>query len=435
MLKEEITGFLSTARRWGPKAGFSIADQAIVSGANFALNILLARWLSPAEYGAFAIAFSILLFLSGFHNALILEPMSVIGPSQYREDLARYLGINLWIHGGITFGLSIILVFFGVILNVMGNSRLISSLFGLSLAVPFILLYWLFRRACYLKTRPELAFKGSIFYTFILLLGLFGIWLGDWISPFNAFLIMALASAGVSFTFWSLLAIRIKDVSSAGTNPGLKVVLHQHWDYGKWVVGSSFVYWGAGAIYLPLIGVFAGLEEAGAFKAIQNLILPLGQTLTALGLLFIPRVSALSVSHGKVYLKRFSVRMSSIMVVIALIYVFIFILTGQQLIKILYCQEYYSQFLWLIPYIGVLAIIGAAQGGFSIALKATKRPDAIFWSQGGGSLATLTVGIFLLWQWGIRGAAVGYLISATIAMPILIYFWYAAIGRPLVLKP
>ena len=141
MLKEEITGFLSTARRWGSKAGFSIADQAIVSGANFALNILLARWLSPTEYGAFAIAFSILLFLSGFHNALILEPMSVIGPSQYREDLARYLGINLWIHGGITFGLSIILVFFGVILNVMGNSRLISSLFGLSLAVPFILLY------------------------------------------------------------------------------------------------------------------------------------------------------------------------------------------------------------------------------------------------------------------------------------------------------
>ena len=96
------------------------------------------------------------------------------------------------------------------------------------------------------------------------------------------------------------------------------------------------------------------------------------------------------------------------MVVIALVYVLIFILAGQQLIKILYCQEYYSQFLWLIPYLGVLAIIGAAQGGFGIALKAAKRPDAIFWSQGGGSLATLTIGIFLLWQWGIRGAAIGY---------------------------
>ena len=123
------------------------------------------------------------------------------------------------------------------------------------------------------------------------------------------------------------------------------------------------------------------------------------------------------------------------MVVIALVYVLIFYLAGQQLINILYCQEYYSQFLWLIPYLGAVAIIGAAQGGFGIALKAAKCPDAIFWSQGGGSLATLTVGIFLLWQWGIRGAAIGYLISATVAMPILIYFWYSAIGRSLVLRP
>ena len=281
MLKEEMTRFSSAARRWGPKTGFSIADQGVTSGVNFALNIVLARWLSPAEYGGFAIAFSILLFFSGFHNALIIEPMSVLGPSQYKQELARYLGINLWIHGGITFGLSVILGFIGVILYVMGNSRLVPSLFGLSLALPFILLFWFFRRACYLKTSPELAFKGSIFYASLLILCFFGIWRGDWISPFNVFLIMALASAGVSLIFWSLLGIRMKDVSLTGTSPGLKVVLHQHWAYGKWVVGSSFVYWGAGAIYLPLIGVFAGIEEAGAFKAIQNLILPLGQTLTA----------------------------------------------------------------------------------------------------------------------------------------------------------
>ena len=112
------------------------------------------------------------------------------------------------------------------------------------------------------------------------------------------------------------------------------------------------------------------------------------------------------------------------MFVIALVYVLIFYLAGRQLIKILYCQEYYSQFLWLIPYIGAVAITSAVQGGFGIALKAAKRPDAIFWSQGGGSLATLTVGIYLLWQLGIRGAAIGYLISVMVAMLILIYFWY-----------
>ena len=57
----------SMANLWyrrGLKAGFSIADQAMLSGSNFTLNILLARWLESAEYGAFTLVFSIFLFLA-----------------------------------------------------------------------------------------------------------------------------------------------------------------------------------------------------------------------------------------------------------------------------------------------------------------------------------------------------------------------------------
>jgi hypothetical protein len=85
-------------RRWGLKGGLSVLDQGLYSGANFVLSILLARWLSPSYYGMFAIAFAIYLFAYQVHNAIILEPMSVLGPARMYHRLADYLRDQLKLH-------------------------------------------------------------------------------------------------------------------------------------------------------------------------------------------------------------------------------------------------------------------------------------------------------------------------------------------------
>ena len=65
---------------WVTKGGLAILDQALFAGANFLVNIFLARWLTPTEYGAFALAYSIFLLLGAFHTAILTEPMmDVIG--------------------------------------------------------------------------------------------------------------------------------------------------------------------------------------------------------------------------------------------------------------------------------------------------------------------------------------------------------------------
>ena len=50
--------------RWVTKGGLAIVDQGLISGSNFLIGILLARWLMPEAYGAFALAFSVFLLLS-----------------------------------------------------------------------------------------------------------------------------------------------------------------------------------------------------------------------------------------------------------------------------------------------------------------------------------------------------------------------------------
>jgi len=72
---------------WGKRSFLSLADQSLTSGSAFLLNVLLARWLAPEAYGAFAVSFAGFLFLSGFHNVLFVEPMTVMGPSSYSGQL------------------------------------------------------------------------------------------------------------------------------------------------------------------------------------------------------------------------------------------------------------------------------------------------------------------------------------------------------------
>jgi hypothetical protein len=40
---------------WAKKAGLAVLDQGLFTGSHFIINVLLARWLEPAQYGAFAV--------------------------------------------------------------------------------------------------------------------------------------------------------------------------------------------------------------------------------------------------------------------------------------------------------------------------------------------------------------------------------------------
>lgn len=83
---------------WATKGGLAIVDQGLISGSNFLLGILLARWLAPEQYGAYALAFSAFLLLTFLYQALLLEPMAVFSGAAYRKSLRGYLGALLWIH-------------------------------------------------------------------------------------------------------------------------------------------------------------------------------------------------------------------------------------------------------------------------------------------------------------------------------------------------
>ena len=63
---------------------WALADQAMVSGVNFLTAILLARYLGIEEFGRFALAWMVVLFIVNIQYAMIIAPMMSIDPEKRR---------------------------------------------------------------------------------------------------------------------------------------------------------------------------------------------------------------------------------------------------------------------------------------------------------------------------------------------------------------
>src|SRR5262249_44810714 len=135
---------------------WTLADQGLLTTANFMLHVLLARWLLPQEYGAFTVAFSIFLLLGACHIALFSEPMVVYGPTWYGENLSTYLSALLYGYFGFAVCGSAILSVIGTSLWLSGFGMLASPLFAFSFCAP-LLLFLSFMRGVYYVRLEELS--------------------------------------------------------------------------------------------------------------------------------------------------------------------------------------------------------------------------------------------------------------------------------------
>ena len=411
----------ASIRGWGQKLGSSIVDQGILSGANFLVSMLLARWLTASEYGSFAVGFAGFLLLSGFHNALILEPMSVLGTAYRDYELPRYLWSLIWIQGALVIGLALVLGGISVLAWSMGP-HLGRSFGGLALAMPSILLYWFLRRVCYLVSRPQLAMRGGVIYAISLLTIFLAISGGGRASSFVTFVSMGLASSAAFAVIWRSLNEVFGSRPSFWKLSDVLGLLVKHWAYGRWVLGSTWVHWLSSSGYLPLVGSFAGLAQAGALQALQNLLAPLQQTLTALGLVLLPWLAGQSINYGGRFVKDRTIPLALGLVSLAVLYALPLIAWGERLTEVLYQPGEYSRYAWLFPYLSAASVLGAATQGLALGLRAIGRPDAVFWSQAVATLVMVSVGIQLVRMLGLYGVVIGLVASSTaMVLTLLIY--------------
>jgi O-antigen/teichoic acid export membrane protein len=407
---------------WFKKGSVAVVEQACFAGSNFLVNILLARWLPSEQYGAFALAFSIFLFMSGFHNALLLEPMSVIGPANHRHHLKEYLGLLLWIHACLTSSLAVLLLMgAGTVALFTAQGPLAEALAGISIALPLILLLWLLRREFYLERNPRGALVGDMLYGFLLLNGLLLLKRLQIISPLSIFLLMGLASMIAS----GFLLYRLRPdfpTGYAAITPQLRVIGAENWRYGKWMVAIAVVSWLPANMYYVFTAGFLGFGGTGALRAIENLLLPVSHVMTALGLLLLPWASTRLKDKGLEVLKKDVIGITFLMIGLTGTYLLILLSSGRTVLQFLYGEKYHDV-LWLLPYFAASPCIAAVSTGWQTGLRALQAPSTLFVAYCLKAAFTLSAGAAFVYLWGLFGVGIAGPTSALCQLLILMWYW------------
>jgi O-antigen/teichoic acid export membrane protein len=388
---------------WVSKGGFAILDQGLISGSNFLVSILLARWLIPAQYGAYAVAFGIFVLLSLIYQALVLEPMAVFGGSAYQNCLRGYLGSLLWIHVTIS----------GSIVMICGASALVTYLFhagvlagalaGATVASPCILAFGLVRRGFYLELSPKMAASGAFVYSSLAIGALYLLYKRNLLSPFTAFLLMSLAAVATTAYLWALLRAGLSPSTSA---PGIKEVWSKHWSYGRWALASCVAGWIPAYIYYPLLSTFATTVQSGQLKALMNLTLPMEQTKAALSMLLLPYAAGVLQRQGKSSAGRLSVRMTMVTAGGAIAFWAIVLAFRGPVFHFLYSGKY-MEVAYLLPVVAFGSIVWCAAFGPAICLRAMESPASVFVAFSLATVLSLIIGIPATWAFGLKGAIWG----------------------------
>lgn len=420
--------------KWGKNGIFAIADQGFFSASNFIFNVLLARWLPEAEYGAFSVSFVVYLFITGFHNAILLEPISVLGTGKYASRLKQYLQAQYKIHFFFTLLLSVLTISITQLLYSLGiiSTLLYSAIQGAGVFLPLMLIIWLIRRIYYILGQPQVSFFVSLTYALTLGLAaiLFNRWIGFQGHLFFPYLIYGAASL-VAFLFLILFQQDNQKQSSAHQCFSTRALLSEQWTFGRWLVLGNILYFIGNQIQFLLVGLMLSLGESGVFRAMQNVMLPMMQIITAISSFSLPNVSRSFGEKKPEKMQHTSFGVMTVLVLLAGSYLAgLFIFPGF-VEKILYGGKF-QDFLYLIPYLGIPPLLLSFTANFSLINRSLQKPVYHTITTGTVALVGIITAPIMIYLWGIVGA-VGSLICIevfSLALNILLYRkWFGFFGE------
>lgn len=397
---------------WAMKGGLALLDQGVFAGSNFVISILLARWLSPEQYGMYAVAFAVLLFLLNFHQGLMLEPMLVFGSSVYRDCLRGYVKALLLLHVGISLAMVFGLFVAAALISKLGPaSSLPGALVGVAFAAPTVLLFWLVKRTFYLEFSPAPSAAGAILYCFLVLGGLAFLYRHNHISTLYALLLMGLGSLCTSILLLAYLASRLSPSPNA---PSVADTWRRHWRYGRWAIAANAMMWVPINVFYPLLSRFSGMAEAGELKALMNFAAPMLQACAALHTLMLPYAARLLHQRGPAGVSIILRRMTLLCVSCAVPYWAMLLLFRGSAFRMLY-SGHYTEVAYLLPVVALASVAGSAFFGPSIVLRSMESPGLIFAAVSVSSCVAVAIGIPLTRAWGLRGAVWSIVLSETLA--------------------
>ena len=384
---------------------WALADQGMVSAANFATTIVLARFLGLEEFGRFTLAWMAVQMAHSFQKAMITAPMMSIGPKQEADNESTYFGAvfaQQAIFGAATF----LLLWTGA----TGAEVLFPewNIGGLALPLAFAAVAFQFhdflRRYCFTRGRVATAFvadavryPGQVAILF---------WLFQTVPMDSGRTLWGIGAVAM-LTAVAYAVLQIRRLS--WDRDAFYNITRRHWHFSRWLVAATVVNQIRGQVFFVATGALLGASAVGALRAGQTLM---GIThIVAMGLENIVAVKAARHFHvgGVEALKRFLTRVmyfGESFVVAAAIAVFV---APEFWLWLAFGNEY-AGYGFLLRWIAVVELFYFPDMPITAGLRALENTRLIFFA----SLLSASTGAMiaypLLSNVGVTGAAAGMLI-------------------------
>ncbi len=413
----------------------SIADQAAFSGTNFALNVLLARWLSGEEYGAFSVTWAIGLIFAALHNALIIEPMMVVGPAEFGSRIASYLKRVTRLNLATVFIMGILAASASFFYRGLAVRDALSAL---GLALPGYLLLMTARREQYITDRPIRAFYLSVGYAALLASGLVVLHSSGMLAAWSAVLVTGLS---LIVAVWALFQ-RNLPLDFQPSPQTLGEISTAHWHYGKWLFASALLGIGISDLQVLLLSKMVDLPSAGALRALINFILPIGQLFTVLSVYSLPKLVRSMKERGVALGLRRSGLYASCIIAIAITYSVVLVALGGPLEHLLYGGRM-AAYLYGLPWLAAASLFSGVSIAFTTPLRAAQNSQHALFAGIAATVVGLSSSLFLVPLYALQGALISLVLANGAAAVVVVgtYIWmliqhpvdWASPGRALVI--
>ncbi len=253
------------------RASWNLVDQVISSGTNAALSFLIARSVSSADFGGFAVAFTVFALIIGVSRAISTSPLSIrftaVPPGEFRQAAAAGAGTAFAL--GLVSGLGCLVG--GVLVGGAAGEALVA----LGVVLPGLLSQDAWRLVFFAEGRPHAAAANDAMWAVIQL------------ASVGALLLLHVESIGPLVLVWGLSAAAAALMglrqSKVRPRPGAAAGwLRRHRDLTGYLLAEYVTVQGGQQAALLIIASVGSLEAIGALRGAQVLLGP--TTILAVGM-------------------------------------------------------------------------------------------------------------------------------------------------------
>ena len=389
----------------------------MISVANFAATIILARSISPTDLGVYGVGFTALRLVRSVQEGLTIQPVNTFGAGMDAEGFRRYATSTSLIQILLALIASGVVALAGWFLTVTGNDTAGPAMFSLW----FVFLFWqlqeYIRRLLYTRSAILNAVVNTVLAN--------AIWIGLllwWASGQRL-----TGIAGLNAIAWGSLAALIPGLWQTRTYwtrhfANLVETWKLNWDFGRWVMGGTIANWISVEFYPVLTAGMISFAAAGAYRALQNLVAPIHLLLRATDTFLTPRAARQFTENGHRALSRTLrlVYLVSGLPILGLLS--LAILFPTPILRFLYGETYlaYSGGMVLMA---IFYALWYAYWPLQTAFKAAQISRPIFIANLSAIAVMFTVGIWAITRWGVYGTIAGQALNALVVAIILWWSW------------